>query len=78
MDNNLPKYSKEEVDYKLSTNPVEHRCGICEHLFGHHGEHGCQLVAGSIDDMFGCKLFSPDLIKKANDKINVATNPPEE
>ena len=69
------KYTKEEVDYGPSSSPAEHRCQICEYLLGHTPNHECGLVEGHIKDMDGCKLFSVNLIKAANDPITLASHP---
>ena len=77
----MTKYTKEEVDYKLSSSPAEHRCGICSHLLRIPGtdphRYECAIVAGSIDEMYGCKLYDVNLIKAANDKINLLNHPPK-
>jgi len=71
----VKKFSKAEVDYKKSSSPAEHRCGICEFMLD---DGGCALVEGKVEDLYGCKLFSADLIKWANDPITLAAHPPKE
>jgi hypothetical protein len=61
------KFTKSEVDYGPSSEPKEHRCGICEFYLHNHqtGKKECGIVEGEIKDNDGCKLFSIDLIKAA-------------
>jgi hypothetical protein len=61
------KFTKEEVDYKLSSEPKEHRCGICEYRLhiGGTDRIECGIVEGGIEDLKGCKLFEIDLIHAA-------------
>ena len=61
------KFTKAEADYGPSSNPKEHRCGICEfhlHVPG-TDKMECSIVEGSIKANDGCKLFSIDLIRAA-------------
>jgi len=79
--NDQGQVTKEEAEYTdRSKNPSAHRCGICTEVTKNYatGTHGCRKVQGDVTDMAGCKqFFSLDLIKWANDKITIATNPPE-
>jgi hypothetical protein len=78
--NDQGRVSKEDAKYvEKSKSPAEHRCGICEYVrkCPETGEHYCTRVEGEVKDMAGCKLFSVDLVKAANDPITIATNPPE-
>lgn len=45
------KFTKENAEYKKGA-PF-HRCGLCEYYRG----HGCELVAGYVMPMMGCKFF---------------------
>jgi hypothetical protein len=75
----VTKYTKEEVGYKLSSSPAEHRCELCSfhlHVPG-TDKLECGIVEGPIDKMYGCKLFDVNLIKAANDKINLLNHPPK-
>ena len=71
------KYTKKEADYgDKSSSPAEHRCGICEfiqHIKPH--PHTCRIVEGTVQDLGGCKFFRVDLIKAANDHLNLLDNP---
>ena len=60
-----PKYTKAQVDYKDSSEPLKHRCGICQYHLHVPGTNRmeCAIVAGPIEDHDGCKLFSVDLIE---------------
>ena len=62
-----PKYTKEAVDYKKSDDPCAHRCGICVYHLHVPGtdKMECGIVAGSIEDDYGCKKFDIDLIEAA-------------
>lgn len=61
------KFTKAEVNYKKSDDPRQHRCGMCTyHLHVPGTDHlECGIVAGSIHDDDGCKLFDIDLIEAA-------------
>jgi len=79
--NSAGQMSKEDAEYTdKSSSPAEHRCGICTQIRKCYvtGEHYCMVVIGPVVDMGGCRLFDLDLIKDANSKITLATNPPEE
>ena len=82
MDNQdaRPKFTKEEVHYGESSDPAKHRCGICSFLLDvpPRGSHiyACGIVSGPIDEMYGCKFFDSNLIKAANDKLTLLSNPP--
>jgi hypothetical protein len=72
--------TKEQAEYVTeSKSPAEHRCGICEWRVRCHetGKLFCKFVEGEVASMGGCKLFSIDLVKAANDPITLATNPPK-
>lgn len=72
--------SKEAADYKdESANPAMHRCGVCTMVRKDPSTkvHYCTLVRGEVKDMGGCKFFDMDLIKNANSKVTLATNPPK-
>ena len=62
-----PKYTKVQVDYKKSDEPCKHRCGICVYHLHVPGTEKmeCEIVAGPIEDAYGCKLFDVDLIEAA-------------
>jgi hypothetical protein len=85
--NSQGQVTKEEADYGKSSSPAQHRCGICEYYRPEVGKTGfqcnltegqgaCTLVEGSIEPMYGCKLFSIDLALAVNDPINVSDYPP--
>jgi hypothetical protein len=61
------KFTKAEVDYKKSSEPEKHRCGICQFYLRVPGtDHmECSIVEGPIKDADGCKLFTIDLIEAA-------------
>lgn len=73
------KAPKQSVEYGKSSNPAAHRCGVCEYYMPNPsnynptltGKGECVLVDGDIEPMYGCKLYSVDLIVKANDPLNV-------
>jgi hypothetical protein len=66
------KYTKKDADYGLSSSPSEHRCGICEFLLDTPGVGlECGIVEGDIENLYGCKFYSVDLIKAANDPLNL-------
>ena len=73
------KYTQAEAEYtNKSSSPAEHRCGICEfirHVKPH--PHTCAIVDGTVEDMGGCRFFRVDLIKAANDKLNLLNSPPK-
>jgi hypothetical protein len=62
-----------------SKNPAEHRCQICVYLLKggkeNHGHYECGIVAGTVKEMGGCKLFDIDLIVDATSKINLGNYP---
>lgn len=61
------KFTKAEVDYKDSSDPKAHRCGICTYHLHVPGtdKMECSIVEGDIKDHEGCKLFDIDLIEGA-------------
>ena len=69
--------NKKEAEYKPSSDPTAHRCGICEFYKPVPGapcptvlgEGACILVEGSIEAMYGCKLYSVDLVSAVNDPL---------
>jgi hypothetical protein len=78
--NDAGQISKADAEYTdKSKSPAEHRCGICTQIRKCYvtGEHYCTVVEGPVIHMGGCKLFDMDLIKNANSKITLATDPPE-
>lgn len=66
------KFTKEEVKYKESSDPVVHRCAICEHYCGDWKNGECDIVEGPIEGMYGCDRFDKDLIVAVNDIITIA------
>ncbi len=48
------KFTKENAEYKKGK-PF-HRCGLCEY----YRAHKCDLVAGYVEPMMGCKYFERD------------------
>lgn len=75
-------YSQKEVDYKPSSAPLCHRCGICTYYVRDprvivpetQGVGSCAIVEGAISPMYGCKEFNKDLIVAANDPLDGACN----
>lgn len=62
-----------------SKNPAEHRCGTCVYLLKggttNHGHYECGVVAGTVLELGGCKLYDQDLIADATSKINLGNHP---
>ena len=79
------KVSQEEAKYKDSAEPAAHRCGICEHFEPSinswnptvMGVGQCKKVEGSIEPLYGCILFTKDLVVAATDPLSVVSHPPE-
>lgn len=73
------KASKEAVKYGKSSNPAAHRCGTCEYFEPKPsnwnptltGEGQCTRVDGDIEPMYGCELYSTDLIAWATDPLQI-------
>jgi len=78
------KVTKEAADYGDSSAPAVHRCGICEYYMPPINSYNptvkgaglCTKVEGSILPMYGCKLFSKDLIVAATDPLSIVDHPP--
>lgn len=48
------KLNKTEAEYRKSSEPEKHRCGICEYFLR---PDMCKLVSGTIRPEYGCKYF---------------------